>query len=189
MKKHLSFPIRTIILIYRNAAGKDTKDASSEINGHQAMLQSEKIAFAAAAAMHAAANSAAVAAATGGNLADYLWTPPPTMPGPGIIPHPLSLQHLRPPHTNPVMSPFSTGASNAQLQPATHLPFSTNPFFWHKRPFDAPTDTLIGKIANIFCCSKYYHNLPIGFENQSSLLCSNFRVCFGCCRCRSYDNE
>ena len=110
------------------------------------MLQSEKIAFAAAAAMHAAANSAAVAAATGGNLADYLWTPPPAIPGPGILPHPLALQHLRPSHTNPVMSPFSAGASNAQLQPTSHLPFSANPFFWHKRTFDTSSDSLIGRI-------------------------------------------
>ena len=130
--------------IYRNGAGKEGKEVSTEISGHHAMLQSEKIAFAAAAAMHAAANSAAVAAATGGNLADYLWNPPPTMPGPGILPHPLSIQHLRPPHASPVMSHFSAGASNAQLQPTPHLPFSANPFFWHKRPFDTPTDSLIG---------------------------------------------
>ena len=110
------------------------------------MLQSEKIAFAAAAAMHAAANSAAVAAATGGNLADYLWTPPPAMPGPGILPHPLALQHLRPSHTNPVMSHFSAGATNAQLQPTSHLPFSANPFFWHKRTFDTSSDSFIGRI-------------------------------------------
>ena len=144
-----SYKLTNISNIFRNNEGKDTKEVSSEISGHQAMLQSEKIAFAAAAAMHAAANSAAVAAATGGNLADYLWTPPPTIPGPGILPHPLSLQHLRPPHTNPVMSHFSPGTSNAQLQPSPHLPFSTNPFFWHKRPFDTTSDSLIGKLSNM----------------------------------------
>ena len=144
-----SYKLTNISNIFRNNEGKDTKEVSSEISGHQAMLQSEKIAFAAAAAFHGVVNSASVAAATGGNLADYLWTPPPTIPGPGILPHPLSLQHLRPPHTNPVMSHFSAGTSNAQLQPSPHLPFSTNPFFWHKRPFDTPSDSLIGKLSNM----------------------------------------
>ena len=128
----------------RSVLTKDSKEESSEITGHQAMLQSEKIAFAAAAAMHAAANSAAVAAAAGGNLADYLWAPPPSVPGTGMIPHPLSLQHLRPTQATPVMSHFSAN-NNAQLPPSPHLPFPTNPFFWHKRTFDTPTDSLIGK--------------------------------------------
>ena len=128
----------------RSDLTKDSKEESSEITGHQAMLQSEKIAFAAAAAMHAAANSAAVAAAAGGNLADYLWTPPPSVPGTGIIPHPLSLQHLRPSQATPVMSHFSA-PNNGQLPPTPHLPFQTNPFFWHKRTFDSPTDSLLGK--------------------------------------------
>ena len=123
---------------------KDQKGESPELSGHQVMLQSEKIAFAAAAAMHAAANSAAVAAAAGGNLADYLWTPPPTIPGAGPIPHPLSLQHMRPPHNVPVISHFTT-PNNSQLQQAHHLSFAANPFFWHKRPFDSPADSLIGK--------------------------------------------
>ena len=113
------------------------------------MLQSEKIAFAAAAAMHAAANSAAVAAATGGNIADYLWTPPHSavVPGAGMLPHPLSLQHLRhSQHPTPVMPNFSSASNNAQLPPSPHLPFSANPFFWQKRAFDTQTDSLIGNV-------------------------------------------
>ena len=138
----------------RSGLAKDGKEESSEITGHQAMLQNEKIAFAAAAAMHAAANSAAVAAATGGNLADYLWAPPPSVSGTGMIPHPLSLQHLRPTQATPVMSHFST-TNNAQLPPSPHLPFPTNPFFWHKRTFDPPTDSLIG--------NKEYSNILLLF--------------------------
>ena len=122
---------------------KDQKLESNEIRG-QAMLQSEKIAFAAAAAMHAAANSAAVAAAAGGNLADYLWTPPAAVPGSGSIPHPLALQHIRPSHVAPPLSQF-TSPNNSQLQPPHHLPFAANSFFWQKRLFDSPADSLMGK--------------------------------------------
>ena len=130
----------------RCGASKDNKDISSDSNGHQAIFQNEKIAFAAAAAMHAAANSAAVAAASGGNLADYLWSPQPSsVSGGSMIPHPLSLQHLRPPtHATSLMSHFASSNNAAQLQTSPHLPFPTNPFFWPKRAFETPADSLLG---------------------------------------------
>ena len=96
--------------------------------------------------MHAAANSAAVAAASGGNLADYLWSPQPSsVSGGSMIPHPLSLQHLRPPtHAPSLMSHFASSNNAAQLQTSPHLPFPTNPFFWPKRAFETPADSLLG---------------------------------------------
>ena len=96
--------------------------------------------------MHAAANSAAVAAASGGNLADYLWSPQPSsVSGGSMIPHPLSLQHLRPPtHATSLMSHFASSNNAAQLQTSPHLPFPTNPFFWPKRAFETPADSLLG---------------------------------------------
>ena len=99
--------------------------------------------------MHAAANSAAVAAASGGNLADYLWSPQPSsVSGGSMIAHPLSLQHLRPPpHATSLMSHFASSNNAAQLQPSPHLPFPTNPFFWPKRAFETPADSLLGMFS------------------------------------------
>ena len=139
------------LIFSRCGASKDNKDISSDTNGHQAIFQNEKIAFAAAAAMHAAANSAAVAAASGGNLADYLWSPQPSsVSGGSMIAHPLSLQHLRPPpHATSLMSHFASSNNAAQLQPSPHLPFPTNPFFWPKRAFETPADSLLGMFSII----------------------------------------
>ena len=112
--------------------------------------------------MHAAANSAAVAAASGGNLADYLWSPQPSsVSGGSMSPHPLSLQHLRPPtHATSLMSHFASSNNAAQLQPSPHLPFPTNPFFWPKRAFETPADSLLGmfgiNILHVVLHTKYF---------------------------------
>ena len=133
--------------------------------------------------MHAAANSAAVAAASGGNLADYLWSPQPSsVSGGSMIPHPLSLQHLRPPtHAPSLMSHFASSNNAAQLQTSPHLPFPTNPFFWPKRAFETPADSLLGmfgiNILHVVLQTKYLRGVKSLDRNQQQSSTLFHRIC------------